>query len=80
MGACTGTCTGTGTGLPISQIIVEIEIEIEIEIGIDACPVWHLALTDRSSFAAELCQHPNSVTRFLMSESHSIPRPILLRH
>jgi hypothetical protein len=78
MGACTGTCTGTGTGwgLPISQIIVEIEIGI----GIDACPVWHLALTDRSSFAAELCQHPNSVTRFLMSESHSIPRPILLRH
>ncbi|MGI6299629.1 MAG: hypothetical protein ACOX52_01005 [Verrucomicrobiota bacterium] len=44
---------------------------------------------DRSNFAAELCQHRNKTgagPRGLMSESHSIPRPIatptpiLLRH
>ena len=45
-------------GLPIRQI--EIEIEIEIGIGIVPCPVWHLALMDRSNFTAELCQHRNS--------------------
>ena len=43
-------------GLPIRQI----EIEIEIGIGIVPCPVWHLALMDRSNFTAELCQHRNS--------------------
>jgi len=34
---------------------------------------------DRSNFAAELCQHRNKTRagpRGLMSESHSIPRPI----
>jgi hypothetical protein len=41
-------------GIPIRPIIVAIEI------GIDLCPVWHLALMDRSSFAAELCQHRNN--------------------
>jgi hypothetical protein len=56
---------------PISPIEIEIEIEIgigiEIEIGIgigigigiDPCPAWHLALMERSNFAAALCQHHN---------------------
>jgi hypothetical protein len=41
--------------LPIRPIIVAIEIEIEI--GIDSCSGWHLALMDRSNFAAKLCHH-----------------------
>ncbi|MGI6301419.1 MAG: hypothetical protein ACOX52_10240 [Verrucomicrobiota bacterium] len=39
--------------MPISPIS---PIEIEIAIGIDPCPVWHLALMERSNFAAELYQ------------------------
>ncbi|MGI6301994.1 MAG: hypothetical protein ACOX52_13210 [Verrucomicrobiota bacterium] len=46
--------------MPISPIMVEIEIEIEIEIGIESRSGWHLALMDRSNFAAELCQHRNN--------------------
>jgi len=37
---------------------VEIEIEIGIEIGIDSCSDWHLALMERSNFAAKLQQAP----------------------
>jgi hypothetical protein len=51
--------------LPISKIIVAIEIAIEIGIGVgvgvDSCSDWHLALMDRSHFAAELCQHRNNM-------------------
>ena len=56
-------------GLPIRQI----EIEIEIEIGIDPRPVWHLALMDRSNFAAELCQHRNNTVAV---PGFSCPNPI----
>ena len=47
------SCVASRQWLPISPI------EIEIEIGIDPCPAWHLALMERSNFAAALCQHHN---------------------
>jgi hypothetical protein len=40
------------------EIEIEIEIEIGIEIGIDSCSDWHLALMERSNFAAKLQQAP----------------------
>ena len=58
---------------------------IGIGIGIDPRPVWHLALMDRSNFAAELCQHrnntvevpgfpcPNSITRLFDTETDNDP-------
>ena len=50
------SCVASRQWLPISPIS---PIEIEIEIGIDPCPAWHLALMERSNFAAALCQHHN---------------------
>ena len=76
-------------GLPIRPIIVEIEIEIEIGIGIDPCPAWHLALTDRSNFPGEWCQHRNNtvaspgfpclnpIPRLFDTETDSDPGPDL---
>ncbi|MDI9382902.1 MAG: hypothetical protein QM518_01260 [Verrucomicrobiota bacterium] len=75
--------------MPISPIIVEIGIGIGIGIGIDPCPAWHLALTDRSNFAAEWCQHrnntvavpgsawPNPITCPFDTETDSDPDPDL---
>jgi hypothetical protein len=71
--------------LPISKIIVEIEIGV----GVDSCSDWHLALMDRSNFAAELCQHRNNtvatpgfsclnpITRPFDTETDSDPDPEL---
>ncbi|MGI6301992.1 MAG: hypothetical protein ACOX52_13200 [Verrucomicrobiota bacterium] len=38
----------------------ESGVGVGIGIGIESCSGWHLALMDRSNFAAELCQHRNN--------------------